>query len=133
MDPVTQYMEVCKKWTDLQLQVNRDWVEALKKNESLETDLMWEETLDAFQTSIQGTLDAEVSVSKIWFEEVASVPGIPEQITGLVQPMHGVTKQIIGMQQAFTDSWFKLLRQISVPKLSTYVAKGGPVVITTKA
>lgn len=131
MDAVNQYFEVFKKWTELQVKTGQGWIEAVQKTDKFDPGLLLGKTVDASQASIQGTLDAEVEGAEIWFKSVVSLPGMPEEMANLVEPMQGVTKQVIGMQQTVVDNWFGFLKGIDFFELPTVFGKAesAPLVI----
>ena len=108
-----QYQDVLKNWSDLQLKTGQDWLETVQRADMFKPGFIWTKTLDACQTSAQGSLEAEKAGSRIWLEEVTAVKGMPKEAAEWVKMGQGVNEQIIGMQQEYVDTWFKILRQFN--------------------
>jgi hypothetical protein len=133
MDMFKKYLEVFQNWSDVQMKAGQGWLETVQGIDKFDSKLIWEKTLDAYQASVQGTLDAEKTGFHILFEEVASVKDMPKEATGLVKNLQGMNEQFTGMQQEFVDTWFKALRQFDLPEFSTKFLKGEPVLQAVKA
>lgn len=107
MDTVSELFEVSKKWIDLQAKTGQDWVETMQEMKEIEPGMIWEKTVNSYQASIQGTLDAEGAGAEVWFKAVATLPGMS---ASLVEPVQGLSKQVISLQQTVVDYWFDFLR-----------------------
>lgn len=128
MDVVNQMVEVSKKWADLQVKTAQSWFEEVRQTEKFDPGLLLDKTIAASQVSIQGTLDAEVEGSEIYFKELVALPGLPKEVAKVVEPMHGVTKQFIGVQQSLANHWFEFLRKNDILKMLGPVVKETPAV-----
>jgi hypothetical protein len=118
-----QYQVVLKNWSDSQLKTGQDWFESVQGADKFQPEFVWAKTLDAYQASVQESLKAEKAGAKILFEEVAALKGMPKEATEWVKLWQGVNEQIIGMQEEYVDTWFKILRQFNF----TGFSKGQPV------
>ena len=118
MDLGKKYQDVFTRWTDLQVKTGQAWLEAVQKTDIFDPSLVWDKTIDAYETSIQGTLDAEVAGARLWFEEMMAAKGLPEETVEWVKQAQSLTEQFGGMQHDFVKTWFSYLRQIDVPEFS---------------
>lgn len=132
MDAMSELFEVTKQWVDLQAKTGQDWFTAMQNMKEIEPGMVWEKTVDSYQASIQGTLDAEGAGAEVWFKAVATLPGMS---TELVEPVHDFSKQFINLQQKAVDYWFDFLRGNKFYfKITTGpVAEAAPVVEVTAA
>jgi hypothetical protein len=116
MDAVNQYLDVVKNWTDGQVKTGQGWFEAVQKMERFDPALIWAQSLEAYKASVQGTLDAEVAGSKVVFNGLAAIEGLPAEAGNLVKQIQGASEQITHMQQSLVDNWFELLGKIDLSK-----------------
>ena len=133
MDWGKQYLNVVKDWAELQVKTGQGWVEAVQATDKFDPGLIWGKSIDACQASAQGTLDAEVAGSRIWFEGVAAMEGLPKEVAGMVQQMQGFNKQVTGMQQEFVNAWFELLKQTKFSEFPFAYFKEQPVKLKVAA
>lgn len=123
MNALKQYVDVYKKWFDIQLNTSQEWFEAMRGIEQFKPDQLLGKTVDAYQASVQGTLDAEVASSKIWFEEVVPVDELPQPAVDLAKQMQKMTEKFTETQQTLADKWFELLRQTEFNALPVAVVE----------
>ncbi len=133
MDIFKQYLEVFQNWSDLQVNTGKDWLETVQGVDKFDPKLVWYKTLDAYQASLQGSLEAEKTGFQTWFEQVASVKELPKEATDLVKNVQGITEQVTGLQQEFVNAWFKALRQVDFLALPAEFLKAQPVPPAVKA
>lgn len=133
MDALNHYVEVVKDWAELQVKTSQDWFGTMQEVDQFKPELIWGKTIEACRTSVQGTLDAEVAGSEILFEEVVPVKNIPDTAVDMVQHLHGITDDIIKVQQSVADKWFDLLKQVDLPELPSFVEKELPAPKAAKA
>lgn len=126
MDMFKQYQEVFKNWSELQVKTGKNWLETMQEVDKFDAKLIWGKTLDAYQTSVQGSLDAEKTGFQIWFEEVALLKELPKEATDLVKNVQGINEQFTGMQQEFVNIWFNNLRQLDFTPLPSKPLKVQP-------
>ena len=117
MNALNHYVEVGQKWIDGQVKIGQGWFEAIQGLEQFDPSLVWDKTIDAYQASIQASLDTQVAGTKIWFEEVVPVNTLPQTAVDLVKQMQDVTAEVTQAQQTAVDKWFDLLKQIEVKEL----------------
>ncbi|MCB0208516.1 MAG: hypothetical protein KDJ52_04285 [Anaerolineae bacterium] len=117
MNAFNRYVEVGQAWFDTQVKVGQSWFESLKAVEFTNLAPMWDKTIDAYQASLQSTLDAEVAGTKIWFEEVYAVENLPQPAVDVVKQMQAATEKVTETQQTFADNWVTLLRKVDLKEL----------------
>lgn len=117
MSAVNHYVEVGQKWIDGQIKIGQSWFETMQGLEKFDLGLIWGKTIEAYQASIQSSLDAEVAGTKIWFEEVVPVNNLPQTAVDVVKQMQALTEEITKTQQTAADNWVNLLRKIDVKEL----------------
>lgn len=112
MNAVNRYVDISKKWFDFQLKTGQEWFETVKGLNEFDPNLFWSKSVEAYQQSIQGSLDAEVAGARIWFEDVVPVKDLPQPVVDIVNQMRGATDKVTEAQQTLADNWFKLLKQV---------------------
>ncbi|MCB0181478.1 MAG: hypothetical protein KDI62_24840 [Anaerolineae bacterium] len=112
MNAVNQYVDISKKWFDFQLKTGQEWFEAVKGLDQFAPNLFWSKSVEAYQQSVQGSLDAEIAGARIWFEDVVPVKDLPEPVVDMFKKMRGATDKVTEAQQTLADNWFKLLKQV---------------------
>lgn len=112
MNAVNQYVDISKKWFDFQLKTGQEWFEAVKGLDQFAPNLFWSKSVEAYQQSVQGSLDAEIAGARIWFEDVVPVKDLPEPVVDMFNQMRGATDKVTEAQQTLADNWFKLLKQV---------------------
>ena len=116
MDAVNQYLAVVKNWTDGQVKIGQGWFEAVSNLDRFDPALVVAQSFDAYKASVQGTLDAEVAGSKVVFNGLAAIEGLPAEAGSLVKQMQDASEQVANVQQSVVDNWFELLGKIDFSK-----------------
>ncbi|MCB0195344.1 MAG: hypothetical protein KDJ65_25580 [Anaerolineae bacterium] len=117
MNALNHYVEVGQTWFDTQVKVGQSWFESLKGLDIANPAPIWTQSLDAYQASLQSTLDAGVAGTKIWFEEVVPVENLPQPAVDVVKQMQAATEKVNETQQTLADNWVNLLRKVDVKEL----------------
>jgi len=128
-----QYIEVYTTWVEQQVKTGQGLVEAVQEIDKFDPSLVWDKTVDAYQASIQSTLDAEVAGARLYFEDVAGLDYLPEEALNLVDYSKNITEQVTNAQQSLVDSSFELLRKANVKEFVVELPQAQPVKKTAKA
>ena len=128
-----QYLEVYTTWVEQQVKTGQGLVEAVQEVDKFDPSLVWDKTVDAYQASIQSTLDAEVAGARLYFEDVAGLDYLPEEALNLVDYSKNITEQVTNAQQSLVDSSFELLRKANVKEFVVELPQAQPVKKTAKA
>ncbi len=113
-----QYFDVYTTWAERQMKVGQDFFEALQGADKFDPSLMWDKTLEAYQASIQGTLDAEVAGAHLLFEDMAGLDYLPQEAIQLVDRSKEVAEQVTNVQQTVVDNGFEFLRKFDAKRLA---------------
>ncbi len=133
MDFGKQYLDVYTTWVDRQVKIGQDLFNAVQGVDKFDPSLMWDKTLDAYQASIQGTLDAEVASTRLWFADLAEVKGLPEEAVKFVDYSKKVAEQVENAQQSMVDSGFEYLRKVDVKGFAVEIPLAQPAKKPAKA
>src|SRR5260370_34837859 len=68
-----------KTWGETQQKLLTDWLDTLRRFGGTPTLELWRKTVDTWQTSVKGTLDAQTDWAQQWTETLAKAKGTPEE------------------------------------------------------
>ena len=91
-----------KTWAESQQKLLTDWLDTLRKLGGTPTLELWTKTVDAWQSSVQETLDARAEWTRQWTETLANAKGTPEEIRKLTQEGR---EQLQHWTEAERDLW----------------------------
>ena len=128
-----QYVDVYTTWVEQQVKIGQGFVEAVQAIDIFDPSLVWDKTLDAYQASIQSTLDAEVAGARLYFEDVAGIENLPEDVLKVVDYSKNITEQLTNAQQSLVNTSFEFLRKVDVKGFVVELPQAPPVKKTAKA
>jgi gas vesicle protein len=92
---------------------------------------IWTKTIEAWQESVKGTLEAQVEGSKIWAKSAAEVEGLPKEATEWATQIQEMTKNWTDMQQKMWDQWFDMVKKADPAVFSGSWDKDGENMLKT--
>lgn len=102
-----------KNWAESQQKLLTDWLETLRKFGGRPTLELWKTTVDAWQTSVKETLDAQTAWTHQWIEVLSNAKGTPEELQALVRQGREQLQQWTEAERDLWQSWFKMVREIN--------------------
>ena len=102
-----------KNWAESQQKLLTDWLNTLRKFGGTPTLELWKTTVDAWQNSVQETLDAQTKWTHQWIEVLSNAKGTPEELQGLVRQGREQLQQWTEAERDLWQRWFDIVREIN--------------------
>ncbi len=125
MDLTKETQDLYKSWVDVQTKTWQDWLKSAQEFNISEPAKLWDKTVDAWQDSIKGTLDAQIEGSRIWAEGLTSIEGAPKESQEWAKQVQQMTKDWVNLQQKLWGNWFEVVRKADPAQFSGSWDKDG--------
>src|SRR3954469_3977821 len=99
-------------WADAQQKVLAGWLHLLQGAEGPLRAGTWNETVKAWQSTVQETLDAQARWLRDWTGRVQVTSGSPTELRKNVQQGQVLLLRWTEAQQPLWQGWFQLVRQL---------------------
>jgi hypothetical protein len=107
-----------RTWAETQQQMLSGWLDLVQGTGRGSRTIAWTETVEAWQTAVQGTLDAQVGWLRDWTGRAQVTSGSPTELRKNVQEAREMLLQWTEAQQQLWLCWFSLIKQLG-PVLET--------------
>jgi hypothetical protein len=101
-------------WADEQQKVMEGWLDLMKGAERPSHAVTWNETVKAWQTAVQETLDAQARWLRDWTGRVQVTSGSPTDLRKNVQQAQVLLLRWTEAQQHLWQGWFQLVQQLGL-------------------
>ena len=102
-----------KTWAETQQKLLTDWLNTIRGFSGTPTLELWTKTVDAWQTSVKETLDAQAKWTHQWADTLANAKGTPEELRELAQEGREQMLQWADAQRELWQGWFNAVREIN--------------------
>ena len=109
MSERNQQKGLVETWADAQQKVLAGWLDLVQGTERPSRLTAWNETVKAWQTAVQETLDAQARWLRDWTGRVQVTSGSPTELRKNVQQAQVLLLRWIEAQQHLWQSWFHLV------------------------
>src|SRR5256885_9402207 len=99
-----------KTWAETQQKLLTDWLDTLRKLGGTPTLELWTKTVDAWQSSVQETLDARAEWTRQWTETLANAKGTPEELRELARKGREQLQNRAESQRELWQAWFNIVK-----------------------
>jgi hypothetical protein len=99
-------------WADAQQKVLAGWLDLVQGAEGTSRMTAWNETVKAWQTAVQETLDAQARWLRDWTERVQVTSGSPTELRKNVQQAQVLLLRWTEAQQHLWQGWFNLVQHL---------------------
>jgi len=99
-------------WANAQQKVLAGWLDLMQGTERPSHAVTWNETMKAWQTAVQETLDAQASWLRDWAGRVQVTSGSPTELRKNVQQTQVLLLRCTEAQQHLWQGWFQLVQQL---------------------
>src|SRR3989442_1070543 len=99
-------------WADAQQKVLIGWLDLVQGTEQLSRKMVWNETLHAWQSAVQETLDAQARWLRDWTGRVQVTSGSPTDLRKNVQQAQVLLLRWTEAQQHLWQDWFHLVQRL---------------------
>ena len=101
-----------KTWSEAQQKVLAGWLDLVQGTEGPSRMTAWNETVKAWQTAVQETLDAQARWLRDWTGRVQVTSGSPTDLRKNVQKAQVLLLRWTETQQHLWQNWFHLVQQL---------------------
>jgi len=102
-----------KTWSEAQQRVLAGWLDLVQGTEGPSRMTAWNETVKAWQTAVQETLDAQVRWLRDWTGRVQVTSGSPTDLRKNVQQAQILLLRWTEAQQHLWQGWFDLVQHLA--------------------
>jgi hypothetical protein len=99
-------------WADAQQKMLVGWLDLLQGTEQPSRAMVWSETVKAWQTSVQETLEAQARWLRDWTGRVQVTSGSPTELRKNVQEAQVLLLRWTEAQKILWQGWFHLVQQL---------------------
>src|SRR6266516_8010148 len=112
MGEKTSEESLLKTWSEAQQRVLAGWLDLGQGTEGLSRMRAWNETVKAWQTAVQETLDAQARWLRDWSGRVQVTSESPTELRKKVQEAQVLLLGWTEAQQLLWQNWFDLVQQL---------------------
>src|SRR5438876_6105608 len=105
-------------WADAQQKMLVGWLDLLQGTEQPSRKMVWSETVKAWQSTVQETLDVQSRWLRDWTGRVQVTSGSPTELRKNVQQAQVLLLRWTEAQQHLWQGWFHLIQQLR-PRLES--------------
>src|SRR5258708_28412982 len=116
MSDRNQEESLVSTWADAQQKVLAGWLDLIQGTERTSCAVTWNETVKAWQTAVQETLDAQARWLRDWTERVQVTSGSPTELRKNMQHAQMLLLRWTEAQQHLWQAWFQLIKHLG-PRL----------------
>ena len=99
-------------WSDAQQKMLVGWLNLLQGTEQPSRKMVWSETVKAWQSTVQETLEAQARWLRDWSGRVQVTTGSPTELRKNVQQAQVLFLRWTEAQQHLWQGWFQLVQQL---------------------
>jgi hypothetical protein len=99
-------------WADAQQKMFVGWLDLLQGTEQPSRKMVWSETVKAWQSTVQETLDVQTRWLRDWTGRVQVTSGSPTELRKKVQEARLLLLRWTEAQQLLWQNWFDLVQQL---------------------
>ena len=99
-------------WADAQQKMLVGWLDLLQGTEQPSRKMVWSETVKAWQSTVQETLEAQARWLRDWSGRVQVTTGSPTELRKNVQQAQVLFLRWTEAQQHLWQGWFQLVQQL---------------------
>ena len=85
MSQGTSSENLINTWVQAQQKLLTNWLDTVKRYSGTHSPDLWTSTVDAWQTSVKQTLDAQEEWMRQWTETLANTQGTPQELQALAR------------------------------------------------
>jgi len=99
-------------WSDAQQKMLIGWIDLLQGTEQPSRTMVWIETVKAWKSTVQETLEAQARWLRDWTGRVQVTSGSPTDLRKNVQQAQVLLLRWTEAQQSLWEGWFQLVQQL---------------------
>ncbi len=102
-----------KKWAETQQKLLTNWLDTMRRSGGAPGPELWTKTVEAWQTSVKETLDAQAEWTREWTETLAKAKGTPEELRELARQGRDLFQRWTDAERQLWQGWFNIVRDIN--------------------
>jgi len=102
-----------KKWAETQQKLLTNWLDTMRRSGGAPGPELWTKTVEAWQTSVKETLDAQSEWTREWTETLAKAKGTPEELRELARQGRDLFQRWTDAERQLWQGWFNIVRDIN--------------------
>jgi hypothetical protein len=106
---------VLKTWSEAQQQLLTGWLDLVRGTKGTLPTTVWNETVTAWQTAVQETLDAQAEWLRDWSKRLQAESAIPPELRKNLQQAQELLLKWTETQQQLWQGWFDLVKKLAPP------------------
>ena len=126
MEATKQSEDVMKRWTEAQTKMWSDWLKAMQGVARPPSTQIWEGTVEAWDRSIQNTLDAQLEWTRHWAETFAVGSNSPKEMVDWAKQGQEMLSRLIDTQKLLWRNWFEIVKKLDPSDLGEAWQRQGP-------
>jgi hypothetical protein len=120
MEWAKQTEEMFKTWTDNQKKLWNEWLKTIPTFGKPPSSEVWEKTVDAWNQTVQGLLDAQIQGIRQWTEHFTTAKGTPQETAEWVRQGHEAITRVMETQKALWESWFTVVKRFDAANIANW-------------
>lgn len=104
---------ILKTWSEAQQKLLSDWLDTVRKAGGTPALKLWEQTMDAWESSVKSTMDAQTEWAHRWTETLEKAKGTPEEMRHLANEGRVQMQNWAEAQRELWQGWFNAVREIN--------------------
>jgi hypothetical protein len=104
---------ILKTWAETQQTLLSNWLDTVRKTGGTSAVELWSKTVDAWQSSVKETLDAQAEWAHRWTATLEKAKGTPEEMRGLAKEGREQLQNWAEAQRELWQGWFNAVREIN--------------------
>jgi hypothetical protein len=113
MDESRPSVNLIKMWADTQQQLLTTWFDTMRGLGGTPSSATWRQTVEAWQKSVEETLEVQAEWIRNWTETLASAKGTPEELRSQLRQGREQMLRWIDTQRQIWQIWFDIVKDIN--------------------
>jgi hypothetical protein len=113
-----QSEDLFKTWTGTQQKLLSEWIDAVRGLSGTPGTAVWTKTVDAWQSSVKQTLDAQTEWAGRWTNSLAGTTGTPQEMHDLAVQGQAMLQRWTEAQKELWQTWFDVLKSLNIASTS---------------
>jgi hypothetical protein len=126
MEATKQAEDLFKTWTEAQTRMWNDWLKALQGVGQPQFSQVWERTVDAWDQSIQKTLDEQMDWTRRWSESFTTSKGTSKEMVDWAKQGQDMLIRWIETQKLLWTNWFGIVKKLDPSEMGGNWERQGP-------
>jgi len=114
-----------KTWAETQQKLLTNWLDTMRRSGGAPGPELWTKTVEAWQTSVKETLDAQAEWTREWTETLAKAKGTPEELRELARQGRDLFQRWTDAERQLWQGWFNVVKDINLRLEPATGAKAG--------